>query len=169
MFEQRILCHRLPKSFDSIKVENVDQPCTNKRNKTIQDFKRQMLNVKLQQYEMKIQEYEHMYQQELTTFELQHSQTKSSYLKDQMGDMPISLLKTHLNQQTNRFIRQIRYKESCFHTKVLRHHHFHASKTQKTINVYPQVIVDVSKISLNHNQLDYLSRNGKFTFTLFNY
>lgn len=162
MFEQRILCHRLPKSFDRIKPENNDQQCTNKRNKIIQDLKRQMLNTKLQRYEMKIQEYEHMYQQELTTFELQHSKIESSCLKDQMEDMLINLLTTYLNQQTNRFIRQIRYKESCFHTKLLHHHHSHSPTIKKTTtNVYPQVIVDVSKISLNYNQLDYLSRNGK--------
>ena len=162
MFEQRILCRRLPKSFDLIKLENDDQQCTNKRNKIIQDSKRQMLNAKLQYYEMKIQKYEHMYHQELTTFTLQHSKTKSSCLKDQMEDMLINLLTAYLNQQTNRFIRQIRYKESCFHTKLLHHHHSHSSTMKETtINVYPQVIVDISKIFLNYNQLDYLSRNGK--------
>ncbi len=80
-----------------------------------------------------------------------------------MGDISINLLTTYLNQQTNRLIRQIRYKESCFHTKLLRRRHSHSSTIKKTINVYSQVIVDVSKISLNHNQLDYLSRNGKLT------
>jgi hypothetical protein len=126
-----------------------------------------MLNVKLQQYEMKIQEYEHVYQQELTTFEVEHFKTKSSDLNDQMGNISINLLKTYLNQQTNRLIRQIRYKESFFHTKLLRHRHSHSSKIKKTINVYSQVIVDVSKISLNHNQLDYLSRNSKLTVMFF--
>ena len=88
MFEQRVLCHRLPKSFDCIKAENDDdQQCTNKRNKIIQDLKRQMLNVKLQQYERKIQEYEHVYQQELTTFEVEHLKRKSSDLNDQMGNI----------------------------------------------------------------------------------
>jgi hypothetical protein len=65
MFEQHILCHRLSKSFDCIKAETDNKQCANKRNKIIQDFEREMLNVELQHYEMKIEEYEHMYQQEL--------------------------------------------------------------------------------------------------------
>ena len=119
MFEQRILCHRLPKSFDCIEVE--------------------------------------------------HLKTKSSDSNDQMGDISTNLLKTYLNQQTNRLIRKIRFKESCFHTKLLRRRHSHSSSTiKKTVNIYPQVIDDVSKpISLSHNQVDYLSRNGKLTVMFF--
>ena len=107
MFKQRILCHRLPKSFHYIKTENVDQQCANNRNKILRDLKRQMLNISLQQYEMKIQQYEVIYQQELNTFELQHSKTNSSSsnLNDQMGDMSINILtKKYLNQQTRRLI-----------------------------------------------------------------
>jgi len=122
MFEQRILSHKLPKSFDYIKAENIDQQSTNARDKIIQDLKRQILNVKLQQYDMKIQEYEHMYEQELATFELEHSTTKSSSLNDQIErHIPMNLLQIYLNQQATRFMRQIRYKESCFYTKLLSH------------------------------------------------
>jgi hypothetical protein len=41
------------------------------------------------------------------------------------------------------------------------------SSIKGTTDVYPQLMVDVSKLSLNHNQLDYLFCNGKFTFTPF--
>ncbi len=44
MFEQRILCHELPSSFNSITTNNNEEQCINKRNKMIQDLKRQMLN-----------------------------------------------------------------------------------------------------------------------------
>jgi hypothetical protein len=47
MFEQQILCHKLPKSFDSIKAHNNEEEWANKRHKIIQDFKRRMLNIEL--------------------------------------------------------------------------------------------------------------------------
>ena len=49
MFEQRILCHKLPNSFSFIKVEIDQEHCVNKRNKIIQELKRRMLNVELEQ------------------------------------------------------------------------------------------------------------------------
>ncbi len=61
MFEQRILCQELPSSFNSITIINNEEHCVIKRNKMVQDLKRQMLNVKLEQYELKIQHYEHLY------------------------------------------------------------------------------------------------------------
>ncbi len=61
MFEQRMLCHELPSSFNSIAINNNEGQCVNKRNKMVQDFKRQMLNAELEQYELKIQHYEHLY------------------------------------------------------------------------------------------------------------
>ena len=69
MFEQRILCHKLPKSFDFVKIEIDEEQCVNKRNKIIQELKRRMFNVELEQYEIKIQHYEHLYQQDLTTLQ----------------------------------------------------------------------------------------------------
>jgi hypothetical protein len=59
-------------------------------------------------------------------------------------------------------LRQIRYKESCSHVKLLRHRRCHKSRSpSKTIDVYPQIIVDVPKVKLNQSQLDYLSRTGQ--------
>ncbi len=69
MFEQRILCHELSSSFNSITINNNEGQCVNKRNKLVQDLKRQMLNAKLEQYELKIQHYEYLYEQELFTFQ----------------------------------------------------------------------------------------------------
>jgi hypothetical protein len=69
MFEQRILCHKFPNSFNSITINFNQEQCVNKRNKMVQDLKRQMLNTELEQYELKIQHYEHLYEQELATFQ----------------------------------------------------------------------------------------------------
>jgi hypothetical protein len=57
MFEQRILCHRLPKSLDDIKVDVEQEHCGKKRNKIIQELKRRILNEQLEKYENKIQYY----------------------------------------------------------------------------------------------------------------
>ena len=119
------------------------------------------MNVELEQYEIKIQHYEHLYEQELTAFESETYNTNSSYQICQL-DMLMHFVQTYLYHHTNILIRQIRFKESCLHVKLIRHYHRQLlSTTKKTIDVYPQIIVDVSKISLNRIQLDYLSRNGK--------
>jgi hypothetical protein len=64
MFEQRILCHKFPNSFNSITISNNEEQSVNKRNKMVQDLKRQILNIELERYELKIQHYEHLYEQE---------------------------------------------------------------------------------------------------------
>ncbi|CAF4735577.1 unnamed protein product, partial [Rotaria magnacalcarata] len=73
----------------------------------------------------------------------------------------MTLLKCYLSHYTNRLIRQIRYKEACVHVKLLRQHRRHFLSKQQIVDVYPQIIVDVPKISLNRIQLDYLSKSGK--------
>ena len=48
---------------------------------------------------------------------------------------------------------QIRYKEACFHAKLLRHHRRYRSlSTSNMVDVYSQIIVDVPKVKLNQNQ-----------------
>src|SRR5690242_5879769 len=100
MFEQRILCHQLPNSFNSITTddnneEQQQQQCVNKHNKIIQDLKRQMLNIELEEYEMRIQHYDYLYEQELTAFE---SETSKINLPYQMRhfDMLMYLVKTYV-------------------------------------------------------------------------
>ena len=171
IFEQRILCHKLPNSFDSIDIDLNPQQCANKRNKVIQEIKRQMLNVRIEEYESKIQHYEHLYQQEFDALQLQILNPSSSPKKCQT-DILLYFVKLYLNHVTNRHMRQIRYKESCLHIKLMRqsrHDRHHPSSKKKTINVYPQIIVDVPKVSLNRTQLDYLSHNGKLNIPLIQY
>jgi hypothetical protein len=65
----------------------------------------------------------------------------------------------------NFFLHPIRYKESYFRVKLLRYHRCHQSRSSsQTIDVYPQVIVDAPKVTLNQSLLDYLSRTGQLHF-----
>jgi len=75
--------------------------------------------------------------------------------------MLMTLLKAYLNHYKNKWIDKLRYKESRFHVKLTRQHRRHSLSTKKIIDVYPQIIVGVPKVSLNRIQLDYLSGNGK--------
>jgi hypothetical protein len=170
MFEQRILCHRLPKSLDDIKVDAEQEHCAKKRNKIIQELKRQMLNEELEKYENKIQYYEHLYQQDLAVLEIQISNPTSSDHKRQVATLT-HFIKQYFSHYTDRFLRQIRYQESWLHAKLLRHYRRHSlsSSTKNTTDVYPQIIIDVPNVPLNHTQLEYLSRNGRFEFLFHSY
>ncbi len=167
MFEQQILCHKLPKSFDSIKAHNNEEEWANKSHKIIQDYKRRMLNNELGQYEIEIQQYEYLYEQELTAFESETYKINSPYQMCRFN-MFMYFVKTFLYHYTNRSIRQIRYKESCLHFKLLRHQHRRRQPltTSRVVDVYPQIIVDVPKVSLNRIQLEYLSHTGKLKLFL---
>ena len=123
-------------------------------------MKRQMLNVELEQYERKLQDHEHLYQQELVAFELQFHETNKNRQVHELNEM-IKCIKTYLHHQTKKWMRHIRYSESCLRIKLLRHHH--TQSKQDHVHVYPQIIIDTtSKVSLNRNQLNYLSYNGEF-------
>jgi len=86
-----------------------------------------MLNIELGQYAIEIQQYKYLYEQELTAFKSETCKINSPY-------------------QMCRLIHQIRYKESCLHVKLLRRHHHQLLSTQKNIDVYPEIIIDVTKI-----------------------
>jgi hypothetical protein len=129
-----------------------------------------MLNEELEKYENKIQYYEHLYQQELAVLEIQISNPTSSDHKRQVTILT-HFIKQYFSHYTDRFLRQIRYQESWLHAKILRHYRRHSLSSSKknATDVYPQIIIDVPKVSLNHSQLEYLSRNGRFDFLLNSY
>jgi hypothetical protein len=129
-----------------------------------------MLNAELEGYEIKIQNYEYQYEQELNAFNSEIFNTNSSLQMSQMN-MLMHLVKTYVYHYTNILLRQIRYKESCRRVKLSRQYHRRrqSPSTNKIIDVYPQIIVDVAKVSLNPIQLDYLSRTGKFELLLNTY
>ncbi|CAF5171748.1 unnamed protein product, partial [Rotaria magnacalcarata] len=122
-------------------------------------LKRRKLNDQLKNYELKLQHYEDLYQTEINIFESKLIQTSLNHQHIQ-ADIFMTLLKCYLSHYTNRLIRQIRYKEACVHVKLLRQHRRHFLSKQQIVDVYPQIIVDVPKISLNRIQLDYLSKSG---------
>jgi hypothetical protein len=153
MFEQRILCHKLPNSFNFLTINNNEEQSVNKRKKMIQDLKRQMLNTELERYE-------HLYEQELATFQSEIHKTESLYQISHLNEL-MYYVKIYVHHHTKLLLRQICYKESCFHVKLLRHYRRHQSRSScKKINVYPQIIVAVPKVTLNQSKLDYLSRTG---------
>jgi len=126
----------------------------------VQDLKRRLLNAELEQYELKIQHYEHLYEQELAAFQSEVYKTESSYQICQLNEL-MYFVKIYVYHHTKLWLRQLRYKESCFRVKLLRHHRRHEFRSpNKTFDVYPQIIIDVTKVSLEPNQLDYLSRTG---------
>nr|ABQ08076.1 hypothetical protein [Adineta vaga]ABQ08081.1 hypothetical protein [Adineta vaga] len=161
MFEQRILCRQLPKSLDSILPKIDTTKLTNKHYKMLQELKRVTLNVKFQEYEEEIQHYEDLYQQEFISLQEQIQNPSSSDHKHQT-DILMYSLQLYLNHYAQKMMRQIRFKEACLRVKLTRHHRRQQSLLQKNIiDVYPQVIIDVPKISMNRVQLEYLSKNGK--------
>ena len=101
-----------------------------------------------------------LYQTEINMFESKLIQISSDH-EDTQSNILMTLLKCYLSHHTNRLIRQIRYKESCVHVKLVRQHRRHLLSKQQIVDVYPQIIVDVPKVSLNRLQLDYLSQSGK--------
>ena len=78
---------------------------------------------------MKIQHYEHLYQQEFNTLQSQLLNPTSSDQKCQV-DIVMYFLKSYFDHHTKRLIRQIRYRESCLHVKLIRQHR-HRSLSQK--------------------------------------
>ncbi|CAF5128061.1 unnamed protein product, partial [Rotaria magnacalcarata] len=158
IFEQRILCHSLPKTFDDIPILTYQNLFGNEPNKIMQELKRRKLNDQLKKYELKLQDYEDLYQTEINIFESKLIQTSLNHQHIQ-ADIFMTLLKCYSSRYTNRLIRQIRYKEACVHVKLVRQHRRHLLSKQQIVDVYPQIIVDVPKISLNRIQLDYLSKS----------
>jgi hypothetical protein len=112
-----------------------------------------MLNAELEQYELKIQHYEHLYEQEIAIFQTEIYKTASSYQIGHLNEL-MYFVKIYVYHHTKLLPREIRYKESCFRVKLLRHYRRYQSRSpSKIIDVYPQIIVDVPTVSLNQNQL----------------
>jgi hypothetical protein len=165
MFQQRIVCHRLPQSLEDIPERNDQKESVNVNNKWIQEMKRQKLHLELEQYERQILDYEHRYQQALSNFELDLWKTYYSDSKNQF-DRIMQCLRAYFNHWKTRSMRAIRYKESCLRAKLRRHQRRHTlaqkkeKKEKQIVDAYPQVIIDAAKVCLNRHQLDFLSHRG---------
>lgn len=149
-FQQRILCHRLPKSFDVIPSYD-----TNQLQKHRQESKRHLLTVEFVRYESELRGHGHAY-------ELEWSRAR---LLARSDESILSSIETYMAQFTNRQMRTIRFHESCLHAKLLRCRSRSATPTPP-IDVYPRVIIDTDKVLLNRAQLDYLSHHGKRCFVV---
>ncbi|CAF1525617.1 unnamed protein product [Adineta ricciae] len=119
MLEQEILCHRLPESLDSI-VPNLDvKKLSQKHCKMVQELKQLTLNLELQRYEEDIHRYEQLYQEEFNKLQQQiHNPTPSDY-KHQI-DILVYSVESYLDNYKYILLRQIRHREACFHTNLIR-------------------------------------------------
>ncbi|CAF1449633.1 unnamed protein product [Adineta ricciae] len=145
MLEQQILCHRLPESLDSI-VPNLDVKKLSKKHcKMVQELKRLTLNLELQRFEEDIHRYEQLYQEEFNKFQQQILNPTSSDYKHQI-DILMYSVESYLNNYKGRLLRQIRHREACFHTNLIRQRRRRQSlMTDNNIQVHPQITVDVPK------------------------
>ena len=135
------------------------------QNKSIQELKRRQLDRALEQYEANLLENENQYQNDLSNFERQLWRYHYSENKAHCDRM-VQSVQDYLNRRQHRMMRTIRYGEACVRTalrKLQRNQtsRKNNSKNKRIVDVYPQVILDVSKTSLNQRQLDYLSHRGK--------
>ncbi|CAF1535325.1 unnamed protein product [Adineta ricciae] len=160
MLEQQILCHQLPESLDSI-LPNLDmKKLSQKHCKMVQELKRFTLNLELQRYEEDIHRYEQLYQEEFNKLQEQIQNPTSSDYKHQI-DILMYSVESYLNNYKHRLLRQIRHREACFHTNLIRQRRRRQSfMRENNIQVHPQIIVDVPKVALNDGQLQFLSQNG---------
>ncbi|CAF1449613.1 unnamed protein product [Adineta ricciae] len=119
MLEQQILCHQLPESLDSI-LPNLDmKKLSQKHCKMVQELKRFTLNLELQRYEEDIHRYEQLYQEEFNKLQEQIQNPTSSDYKHQI-DILMYSVESYLNNYKHRLLRQIRHREACFHTNLIR-------------------------------------------------
>lgn len=166
LFQQRILCHRLPRSFDQMNENITDHTNhTHMLNKNVQETKRQQLDRCLEKYETSLLDNEDHYQNELCHFERQL--WRHHYSENRAHcDLIVQCVQNYLNHRQYRTIRTIRYEEVCVRTALRKLHRRQTSgknheKNKSIVDVYPQVILDVTKTSLNQRQLNYLSHRGK--------
>ncbi|CAF3736301.1 unnamed protein product [Rotaria socialis] len=101
IFEQRILCHTLPKTFDGIPIATYQNLFENEANKIMQELKRRKLNDQLNNYELGLQHYEDLYQTKLKIFESKLIDISLNHQYTQ-ADILMTLLKCYLSHYTNR-------------------------------------------------------------------
>lgn len=171
MFEQRILSHILPQDFDKMEhliASDMYRPPINdsiairfnkKRSKILQEGKRTILNMFVHAYEMKIQEYEKQYRHELSTFKEYVTNDTLS-----IGSCSQDTMTDYINHRTNRIKQEVYHRISSFRKQLLRRRQRSSTSTKTTIDVCPQVILDVDHVPLNAAELKYLYK-GKLVFS----
>jgi hypothetical protein len=137
-------------SFDnssvSTNINNNIQPqqqiSDKKHQNQIRDSKRQSLAKTLETYELNIEENEYLYQEELLRL-FEYDDELFEQQSDQIENF-MNCLNNYLKHRTDKGIREIRYKETIFRRK-LNHprHRYSSSVTNRSVNVYPEVIIEV--------------------------
>jgi hypothetical protein len=175
--EVRILCRILPKAIndlDQLIPSNYlptcdENPLNNNNNrslyemikkhqKSVRDYKRQMLARNLEEYESAIEQNEFLYQEELLELESQ----LLNELKDETKDNLMNYVYNYLHCQKINKIREIRFNESIFRYKLLHPRHRQSSfKNHNTISIYPEAIIEIFEKVFTKKELDLLSSLGK--------
>jgi hypothetical protein len=122
-------------------IQQQQQISDKKRQNQIRDSKRQSLAKTLETYELNIEENEYLYQEELLRlFEYELFQQQSHQIENFMN-----CLNNYLKHRTDKGIREIRYKETIFRTKLNHPRHRYSSSVMvnRTVNVYPEAIIEV--------------------------
>jgi len=121
---------------------NIQQQISDKKHQNqIRDSKRQSLAKTLETFELDIERNEYLYQEELLRlFEYELFEQQQS---DQIENF-MNCLNNYLKHRTDKGIREIRYKETIFRRKLNHSRHRRSpSVTNRTVNVYPEVIIEV--------------------------
>ena len=175
IFQQRILCHRLPQSFNqNERITDHTAHNINLQNKSLQEEKRRQLDRTLESYETKLLDYENHYETEYSYLEIQLWREYYSEARDYY-DRIVESLQVYLTHRQSRTLRTIRFGEKYVRsvlrqlqrrrtsrkTKHKKKKNNNNDTNKRMINVYPQVIIDTTKVCLNQRQLDYLSQRGK--------
>ena len=170
-FEVRVLCRRLPKSVndfgDDIISSDISSPILTKNSskrmkknveQQIREYERRCLANILEAYEFQIDENENFYQKEwlrlCESAELFRRQEESDY---QMENF-MNCLTNYLQHRVETGLRRIRYKETIFRMKLNHPRRRGAyssqplllSSTNRAMNVYPEVIAEISAMDRNH-------------------
>jgi hypothetical protein len=156
MLKQPIIFKLLPKSIADIQSfgedisENVDSMDIKAENKKLKETKRMKLNELIRDYEQQLSAIELQYQQELTNFRENH--LKSPWTR---------LLKKYVFHRFKQLKQETLFKMTMLREKFYRRRkHRLKSIRSKTIDVYPQTMVDVSSLPLSEAELSYLSSTG---------
>ena len=130
-----------------------------KRSKILQEAKRTVLNMYVHAYSVKIQEYERQYRQELSRFK---REATNDGLKNETCSQ--GAIKVYVNHRTNRIKKELFHKIASFRKQLLCRRQRSSASKKSTVDVCPQVIIDVDHVPLNAVQLKYLSR-GESVFS----
>ena len=177
MFEVRVLCRRLPKAIDDFHGDQFislgigSSTSTNDNHATMKTIKknveqqmrvldRQCLAQTLQAYELQIEENEKLFQKEWLRLFDNDELLRQEENVHRIENFTICL-NNYLQHRMDTGLRRIRYKETIFRMKLnhprrrgssSQQRSSPLSETNRTMNVYPEVIIEISATDHKHLQ-----------------